>query len=90
MFGHAEIVGLKGLSLRNLSAAGGQVSFVNRARPTKKIPRLLAAGSFILLPGDLVNEAPDYEEWEQTFFTSVIICELCCLAKEIAYNSTRF
>ena len=46
-FGHTEIVGLKGLSLRNLSAAGGQVSFVNRARPTKKIPHLLAAGSFI-------------------------------------------
>ena len=62
-FGNAEIVGLKGLSLRtelvnwagardsnevaNLSAGGGQVSFVNRARPTKKIPRLLAAGRFI-------------------------------------------
>ena len=62
-FGNAEIVGLKWLSLRTeraswagacdsnevaiLSADGGQVSSVNRARPTKKIPRLLAAGSFI-------------------------------------------
>ena len=46
-FGSAGIVGLKGLNLRNLSAAGGQVSFVNRARPAKKMPHLLAAGSFI-------------------------------------------
>jgi len=56
-FGNAEIVGLKWLSSRNFSAAGGQVSFVNRARPTKKIPRLAcwlhekapaAAGAFVI------------------------------------------
>jgi hypothetical protein len=44
--GNTEIVGLKWLSLRNLSADGGQVSFVNRARPTKKSP-LFDAGHFI-------------------------------------------
>jgi hypothetical protein len=64
VFGNAEIVGLKWLSLRTelsswagacdsnevaiLSAGGGQVSFVNRARPTKKPDTpLLVAGWFI-------------------------------------------
>ena len=46
-FDHAKIAGLKRLSFRNLSADGGQVAFVNRARPTKKIPRLLVEGSSI-------------------------------------------
>ena len=39
--------GAEMVEVRNLSADGGQVSSVNRARPTKKILRLLAAGSFI-------------------------------------------
>jgi len=43
-FGNAEIVGLKWLSLRNLSAAGWQVSFVNHARPTKRYPVCLQRG----------------------------------------------
>jgi hypothetical protein len=46
-FDTMEIVGLKWLSWRNLSAGGGQVSFVNRARPTKNISHL-TAGFFLI------------------------------------------